>query len=67
MDVVLERLTRRPPLDLVYSDATGELLPQLAGGLAVALARTMRILDEKVRNPQTRHWEQAGRVFDVLL
>jgi hypothetical protein len=33
----------------------------------VALARTFHILDEDVQNPQTRHWEQADRVFDLLL
>jgi hypothetical protein len=67
LDAILEQLTRRPPLDLVYSDETQERLPQLAGGLGVALARTIRILDEKVKNPQTQHWDKAARVFDVLL
>jgi hypothetical protein len=67
LDGILERLTRRPPLDLAYSDETETRLPQIAGGLGVALARTFRILDEKVKNPQTRHWEQAGRLFDLLL
>ncbi len=67
LDAILEQLTRRPPLDLVYSDDTSARLPRIVGGLGVALARTIRILDEKVKNPQTRHWEQAGRVFDVLL
>ncbi|WP_373604996.1 DUF1931 family protein [Bacillus sp. AFS017336] len=33
----------------------------------MAVARTFRILDGDVKNPQTRHWEQAGRVFDLLL
>ncbi|WP_431219234.1 DUF1931 family protein [Leifsonia xyli] len=67
MDRILEQLTRRPPLDLAYSVETEERLPRIAGGLGVALARTFRILDEKVKNPQTRHWEQATQVFDLLL
>ncbi|WP_285116467.1 DUF1931 family protein [Leifsonia sp. fls2-241-R2A-40a] len=67
MDAILEQLTRRPPLDISYSDETAERLPQIAGGLGVAVARTIRILDEKVKNPQTEHWEKAERVFDVLL
>lgn len=67
LDAILQQLTRRPPLDLAYSDETSERLSRIAGGIGVALARTIRILDEKVKNPQTRHWEQAGRVFDVLL
>jgi hypothetical protein len=67
LDAILEHLTRRPPLDVVYSDETEERLPQIAGGLGVALARTFRILDEKVKNPQTQHWDKATRVFDLLL
>ena len=67
LDSLLEQLTRRPPLDLVYSDELSDRLPQIAGGLGVAVARTFRILDGDVKNPQTRHWEQAGRVFDLLL
>ncbi|MGH1526372.1 DUF1931 family protein [Leifsonia sp. L25] len=51
MDRILEQLTRRPPLDLSYSVETEERLPRIAGGLGVALARTFRILDEKVKNP----------------
>jgi hypothetical protein len=67
LDAILEHLTRRPPLDIVYSDETEERLPQIAGGLGVALARTFRILDEEVKNPQTQHWDKATRVFDLLL
>ena len=67
LDAILEQVTRRPPLDLVYSDDTAARLPQVAGGLGVALARTFRILDEKLKNPQTQHWDQATRVFDLLL
>jgi hypothetical protein len=67
LDAILEQLTRRPPLDLVYSDETEERLPQIAGGLGVALARTFRILDEKLKNPQTQHWDKATSVFDLLL
>ena len=67
LDAVLEQLTRRPPLDVAYSDETQDRLPQLAGGIGVALARTFRILDEKVKNPQTEQWDRATRVFDLLL
>lgn len=67
LDAILEQLTRRPPLDVAYSDETQERLPQIAGGLGVALARTFRILDEKVKNPQTEQWERATRVFELLL
>jgi hypothetical protein len=67
LDPILEQLTRRPPLDLVYSDETKDELPYLAGGLGMALARTFPIIDEDLETLQPRHWDKAGRVFDVLL
>jgi hypothetical protein len=67
LEAILEQLTRRPPLDLTYSDETREKLPQVAGGLGVALARSFPILDPDVKNPQTKHWDQARSIFDLLL
>jgi Domain of unknown function (DUF1931) len=67
LDPILEQLTRRPPLDLAYSDETKDELPHLAGGLAVALARTFPIIDEDLKTLQPHHWDKAGRVFDLLL
>ena len=37
-----------------------------AGGLTVALARAFKILDPKVKNPQSVHWERAMAIFDLL-
>ncbi|MGE5779710.1 MAG: DUF1931 family protein [Hyphomicrobiales bacterium] len=64
---ILDRLTALPPLDLAYSDETEARLPELVGGLSVALARTFKILDPDLKNPQTQHWERAFRIFDLLL
>ncbi|WP_442543784.1 DUF1931 family protein [Arthrobacter sp. KN11-1C] len=64
---ILARLTQLPPLDLDYSEETREQLPQVSGGLGVALARCFRLLDDKVKNPQTTHWDKAEQVFDLLL
>lgn len=67
LEAVLEQLTRRPPLDVTYSDATQAQLPLVAGGLGVAVARTFPILDGDLVNPQTEHWDRAIRIFDLLL
>jgi hypothetical protein len=64
---ILDHLTARPPLDLAYSDATEAQLPHIAGGLSVALARTFKIIDPDLKNPQTRHWERAFQIFGLLL
>src|SRR6202045_2026674 len=64
---ILDYLTARPPLDLAYSDATEARLPAIAGGLSVALARTFKILDPDLKNPETKHWERCFQIFDLLL
>jgi histone H3/H4 len=64
---LLDEVAVRPQLDLPVTDEIDEELPQIAGGLTLALARTFRIVDPKVKNPQGRHWDRAIRIFDLLL
>ncbi|WP_050625885.1 DUF1931 family protein [Bradyrhizobium viridifuturi] len=64
---ILDHLTARPPLDLAYSDETESRLPEVAGGLSVALAHTFKLLDSKLKNPRSEHWERCFRIFDLLL
>jgi hypothetical protein len=64
---ILEQMVALPALDLTYSEETEEKLPEIAGGLSLALARTFKVLDPKLENPQTKHWERAFRIFDLLL
>ena len=64
---ILERLTALPPLDLAYSEETEARLPEIAGGLSLALARAFRIVEPRLKNPQTEHWERAFQIFDTLL
>jgi len=63
----LREITPLPPTDFDYSEQTRDNLVYLAGGVSVALARVLRLLDPDVKNPQTTHWERAERLFDVLL
>lgn len=64
---ILDHLSARPPLGLGLSDDSESQLAALAGGISVALAHSFKILDPKLKNPQTHHWERAFRIFDVLL
>ena len=64
---ILEQMVALPTLDLVYSEETEVRLPGIAGGLSLALARTFGIIDPKLENPQTKHWDRAFRIFDLLL
>jgi hypothetical protein len=64
---ILDRLAARPPLDLPLSEETDQWLPRIVGGLSVALARSIKIIDADVKNPQSAHWERAKQIFDLLL
>jgi hypothetical protein len=39
----------------------------VVGGLSVALARSFKIVDPTLRHPQTKHWDMAFALFDLLL
>ncbi|GAA0916215.1 DUF1931 family protein [Virgisporangium aurantiacum] len=64
---ILSRLAVYPPLDRVLSKETEERLPHVIGGLSLALARVIAIVDPDVRNPQTAHWERAFKILDELI
>jgi histone H3/H4 len=64
---MLEELATRPQLDLAVAIDVDEVLPEVAGGLSLALGQTFRLIDPDVRNPATAHWERAFRIFDLLL
>jgi Domain of unknown function (DUF1931) len=67
LDPILEQLAGLPALELAYSEETRERLPMIAGGLTVALARTLKVLDPAANTVHTRLWERAFQIFDLLL
>lgn len=64
---VLEQLAALPPLDLAYSEETEARLPGMIGGLSLALAHAFKILDPKLKNPQTEEWGRVFRIFGLLV
>ncbi|GAB2836930.1 DUF1931 family protein [Actinoallomurus bryophytorum] len=64
---ILEELAKRPPLDLALAEETGQALPEIAGGLTLALARAFTIIEPERRNPQTDQWVRVTALFDLLL
>jgi hypothetical protein len=64
---ILDQLTARPPLDLAYGEDIESHLPEVVGGLSVALARAFKIIDGDLKNPQTEHWQRCFRIFDLLM
>jgi hypothetical protein len=64
---ILEELAKRPPLDLAVAEETEQALPEIAGGLTLALARAFTIIEPERRNPQTDQWVVVTAFFDLLL
>lgn len=64
---ILEQLAALPPLDLSVGEETVGRLPEIVGGLSVALAQAFKVVDPEVKNPATEQWERTTRVFDLLL
>jgi hypothetical protein len=64
---MLEELATRPQLDLAVAVDVDEVLPDVAGGVSVALGQTFRLIDPNARSPATSHWDRAFRIFDLLL
>jgi Domain of unknown function (DUF1931) len=67
LKTILDQLTPRPPIDLAFSEEAEAFLPEVAGGLSVALARVFKIVEPTLKNPQSAHWERSFRIFDLLL
>jgi hypothetical protein len=67
LEPILEQLVGWPQLDRPPNEDTQARLPGLVGGMSLALARTFRIIDPKLRNPSSEHWEKAFQIFDMLL
>jgi hypothetical protein len=63
----LRATVRRPPDDVTFGEETEDVLVDVFGGLAVALARSFRLLDEHVTNPSTEHWDRVFELFRLLV
>jgi hypothetical protein len=64
---LLGRVVRRPPADVTLAEETEHLLPELFGGLSIALARLFRVIDTILTHPSTEHWERAFNLFRLVL
>ncbi|MDV6286850.1 DUF1931 family protein [Rhodococcus jostii] len=69
VDPIVERLADYPPLDGVLATETRSGLPDITGGLSVALARTFRIVYPELRTVRARttHWSVISTLVDLYL
>jgi hypothetical protein len=64
---ILDYIAARPPLSAAVSEETQQGLPEIFGGISVALARTLKILDPSARSIPPAEWDRAFRIFDLLI
>src|SRR6267378_249053 len=67
IEPILAGLAKLPLLDVPYSRDTEKTLPAVAGGVSVALARSLKIVNPRLRNPTFEDWDRAFRLFDLLI
>ncbi|WP_111510749.1 DUF1931 family protein [Mycobacterium kyogaense] len=63
---LLRQVVRQPPADVTFAEDAEQLLPEVFGGLAVALARTLRQVDATVSNPSSEHWNRVFTMFRLV-
>lgn len=63
---LLRQVTRQPPGDVAFAEDTERLLPELFGGLSIALARSFRVVDATVSHPSTEHWNRVFTLFRLV-
>jgi hypothetical protein len=64
---ILESLAARPPLEMALDEETENRLPEIFGGISVALARTFRLIDPELKAVHTEEWERAFSLFRLLI
>jgi Domain of unknown function (DUF1931) len=51
----------------VAAEDTQQRLPDLGGGLSIALARALKTIARDTRRPTTDRWDEAFELFDLLI
>jgi hypothetical protein len=64
---VLRDAPRRPPGDVTFAPETEDVLVDVFGGIALALARSFEILDEELRHPTLEHWSRVFALYRLVL
>jgi hypothetical protein len=52
---------------VTFADDTLSLLPELFGGLSVAMARSFTVIDPRLGNPSTDHWDRVFELFRLTI
>lgn len=64
---ILKENLKIPPLKYEIGDDVLDQIPYLQGGIIISLIKSMKIIDEHKKNPQTEDWLKATEIFETLL
>ncbi len=64
---ILETIAGLPPLPLEIGEGIEKELPNIAGGITIALIKSFKVINPTKKNPQTEDWNQVTRIFETLL
>ncbi len=64
---ILETIAGLPPLPLEIGEGIEQELPNIAGGITIALIKSFKIMNPTKKNPQTEDWKRVTDVFETLL
>ncbi len=67
VESILKHLAKHPPMSIEPDAEVEAMLAELAGGITVSLAKVFKVLDPRLKNPQTEHWERVQDIYDILL
>lgn len=63
---LLRQVVRQPPGDIAFAEDSEQLLPEIFGGLGIALARSLGAVDATVSNPSSEHWNRVFTIFRLV-
>ncbi|WP_082959129.1 DUF1931 family protein [Mycobacterium sp. 852002-51613_SCH5001154] len=63
---LLRQVVRQPSGEVAFAEDAERLLPELFGGLSIALARSFRVVDATMSNPSTEHWNRVFTLFKLV-
>ena len=64
---ILEEIAARPPLDATLDETLERGLPEVFGGVGVALAQSFNLIDAKLKAVHSEEWERAFNLFRLVI
>ena len=64
---ILEEVAARPPLDATLDEDLERQLPEVFGGVSVALAQSFNLIDAELKAVHSEEWERAFSLFRLVI